>query len=79
MKQIAYIVLVGGMVTAGCLPSSFFRDDKKPPQVEITSKAPPVVTADSVTEQNATERAAALRAELEHDLAQRGQVIEKTP
>jgi hypothetical protein len=79
MKKIAYVLLLAGLGAAGCVPMSFFRDDKKPPQVEMKPKEPPAVTPDGITAQNAAERARSLREELEFDLRQKGPADEKEP
>ncbi len=69
MKRIGYGLILVLLSMVGCTPGfSFFRDEQKPPQVEIKPKpAPPVVTPDTVTETNAMDRAKALREELEHE------------
>ena len=79
MKRIAYVVILAGLASAGCISWPFFRDDKKPPQVEMVERAPAAVTADTVTDQNAGERAKALREELEHDVEKRPKFVEKKP
>jgi len=80
MKLVAYVVLFAGMSVAGCEPmGSFFRDDKKPPQVEMQVREPSAVTADGITGQNAMERAKALREEMEFDLKPKPQRPEVKP
>jgi hypothetical protein len=68
MKRIGYLMMAAALAAGGCLPDSFLRPEKKPPRVEM--KPPPApVTADGINEQNARERARALREELDRDLA----------
>ena len=56
--------------TVGCLPPFTVQEPEKAPASQFRSAAPaPPVTADSVTEKNALEKAQELRAELEHDAA----------
>ena len=71
MKRIGILVLGVGLLGLGCVPSSFQRKDPPPPEKKVEVKpppAPPVVTPDSVTEENAVDRARALREELEHEV-----------
>lgn len=68
MKRIGYLLLAACLAGSGCLPESFLQGDSKTVKVELPPPPPPVVTADSITEQNARDRARALREELEHDL-----------
>jgi hypothetical protein len=73
MKRIGYGLVLTGLTLAGCAtPMTFFQDDKKPPKVEMKpSPAPPAVTPDAVSEQNAADKAKALRDELEHEMRAR--------
>jgi hypothetical protein len=70
MKPIGYLLLTAALISSGCLPDSFLQNDKKPPRVEMKTESapPPAVTPDSVSDNNAQEKAQALRAELEHEL-----------
>jgi hypothetical protein len=56
------------LLTAGCLhPGSVADPRKAPPTVVAPAPGPPPVTEDGITEQNAAERARALRQELERE------------
>ena len=79
MKRIAYVLILTGLASVGCISWPFSRDDKKLPEVEMMERAPAAVTADTINEQNAADRARALREELEHDLQKKPQVVETKP
>lgn len=71
MKRIGYGLVLAAWTAVGCSPTmTFFQDGKKPPKVELKPAPPPAaaVTADTVTEKNAADKAKALRKELEHEL-----------
>jgi hypothetical protein len=68
MKRIGLVVLGVALSAAGCELTTFFRDEQKPPPVEMKAPAPPpTVLPEGITEKNAAERAAQLRAELEYE------------
>jgi hypothetical protein len=73
MNRIGYGLILTALTLAGCSPTmTFFQDDKKPPKVELKPlPAPPAVTPDTVSEENAADRAKALRDELEHEMRSR--------
>ena len=72
MKRIGLLMLGVCLMGLGCVPPSFMRTETPEKKVEIKPPpAPPVVTADSVTEKNASDRARALREELEHEAARK--------
>jgi hypothetical protein len=72
MKRIALFLCMAAWSAPGCMFN--FTNQEKPPQVEMKQPVlPPSVTADSVTEQNAADRARALREELEHDMKMKAQ------
>jgi hypothetical protein len=68
MKRIGQVLILAALAGSGCLPESFLQTDKKPPQVEMAPAVLPVVTADVIREDNAAEKAKALREELEHEM-----------
>ncbi len=73
MKRIVFLLLLCiTFAGLGCTPPSFLRNDPPPPKVEIKPPpAPPIVTPESVNEQNAVERVRSLREELDYDAAQK--------
>jgi hypothetical protein len=74
MKWISFLLLGVVLTGLGCVPPAFMRNDPPPPPKPVEIKpppAPPVVTPESVNENNAVERARALREELEHESSRR--------
>jgi hypothetical protein len=70
MKRIGFLLLGACFAGLGCVPPSFRQNDPPPAKVEIKPPpAPPIVTPDSVHENNALDRARALREEMEYDRA----------
>ena len=55
--------------TVGCLPPFMVQEPEKPASQYRPAAPEPPVTADSVTEKNAAEKAQELRAELEREAA----------
>lgn len=72
MKRIAVLLLfVAGLSAVGCLSGPQPKDDKTTAKF-APAPPPPTVMADGINEKNAAEKAKALRAELEADLARQG-------
>jgi hypothetical protein len=69
MRGILPLLLVGLLLSVGCLPKSFLRQEPaKGPELPYRSEeAVPVVTADGITMKTAWERAKALQAELDRE------------
>jgi hypothetical protein len=74
MRQIGCLLLGVAVAGLGCTPPSFLRNDP-PPAVEIKPPpAPPIVTPDSVNENNAGDCARSLREEIDYDSARKSVV-----
>jgi hypothetical protein len=74
MRRIVPIVLTITLGTLGCLP---VQVEKRPPQIEMRPPVePPAVIADEVNEQNAGEKARALREEMLRETKQPAAVSE---
>lgn len=70
MRQFGCMLLAVALLSSGCLPAMWLRDEQKPPQVQMKEPPPPSVTADGITEANAAQKAQVLRQEMEYDLRQ---------
>lgn len=75
MRFVVPCVLFALLTSVGCLPNHRIKpEDKAPPQVPYRSeKAAPVVTASSINEKNAAQKARELREELERASKERTQ------
>jgi hypothetical protein len=71
MNRLCLLIVGVALTGLGCVPP-FLRDEQQPPKVIVKPPpAPPVVMPDSVQENNAADRARALREELDFEEAQK--------
>lgn len=79
MTRIGLLFVTVGLASVGCLPEAFVRDKQKPPAVRMQEQSPPppVVSADGITEKNASVKARQLRQEMEYEAKRQKAVARK--